>query len=162
MWAASLFGVSATEIGASVIDLEDVVGRSGRPLVDEVRSSPSWEARFAAIFGFLTRRQDGSKEPAADVAWAWEEIRRCEGALRIRDLAATIGWSERHFRRRFRDMTGLGPKASARIARFHRADRLISVGAAAVQVAGDCGFADQAHLSRELAALSRVPVAAGG
>ncbi|MCY1041701.1 helix-turn-helix domain-containing protein [Corallococcus sp. bb12-1] len=38
-----------------------------------------------------------------------------------RELARTLGVSERHLRRAFDDVLGMGPKAFARLVRFQRA-----------------------------------------
>jgi AraC-like DNA-binding protein len=162
MWAPHLLGVSVAEIGASVIDLEEVLGRRGEHLVDEVVSSGSWLERFGAIARFLVSRRGDSGSPPGDVVWAWEQIACRGGDVRVPQLAHSVGWSERQFRRRFQSTTGLGPKAAARIARFRHAERLAATGATSNHIAAACGYADQAHLSREVAALSRVPMPIDG
>src|SRR5438270_731471 len=128
MWAMALFSTSAAELGASIVDLDQVVGHSGRVFADEVLACRSWEGRLDAVTRFLVRRREANSPPAMDVAWAWREIRRLGGDIRVPDLAEAAGWSDRHFRRRFRLQTGLGPKAAARIARLGRAEHLMSKG----------------------------------
>jgi AraC-like DNA-binding protein len=69
----------------------------------------------------------------------------------VRELAARLGLSERHLRRRCTDALGYGPKTLDRILRFQRfralARRRRGVGLA--QLAAVAGYADQAHLTRE-------------
>jgi transcriptional regulator GlxA family with amidase domain len=58
---------------------------------------------------------------------------------------------------RFRDHVGLPPKAAARVIRLDRAvAALRSGGPRIAEVAAACGYADQAHLGRELRALGGI------
>ena len=90
-------------------------------------------------------------EPAGEVAWAWQRILETGGTVEVRDLAAEIGWSRRHFGERFRSELGLAPKVASRVIRFERARELLArpdrPGLA--DVAATCGYFDQAHLTRE-------------
>jgi AraC-like DNA-binding protein len=72
-------------------------------------------------------------------------------------VAARVALSERQLRRRFAAGTGLGPKAFARVARFQRALALARGGVALARVAADAGYADQAHLTREVRTLAGRP-----
>jgi transcriptional regulator GlxA family with amidase domain len=74
----------------------------------------------------------------------------------VGEVARELGWSHRRLIARFRDEVGLPPKLVARIARFERAHEAIVADAAAdlAAVAARCGYADQAHLSREVAAFA--------
>jgi transcriptional regulator GlxA family with amidase domain len=82
------------------------------------------------------------------------------GRLRVADVAARVGWSDRHLGDRFRAETGLSPKEAARVVRFDRARRLLAARVGAGRppelagLAADGGFADQAHLTREWRAFS--------
>jgi transcriptional regulator GlxA family with amidase domain len=73
--------------------------------------------------------------------------------------------SERQLLRRFLASVGYGPKTLQRVLRFRRFLRRLDVPGAHVDLAGlaaDCGFADQAHLTREcsrLAGLSPATIA---
>lgn len=50
----------------------------------------------------------------------------------------------------FRAQIGVTPKRAARVLRYERAARLLARGdLPVVQVAAMCGYADQAHLTRE-------------
>lgn len=73
------------------------------------------------------------------------------------DLASTLGVSERQFRRRCLDAVGYGPKTLHRILRFRRfVSRLDAAGTRMdlARVAAEAGYADQAHLTREIVRLS--------
>ena len=100
---------------------------------------------------------------APEVSWAWRELLREGGAIRVSELAAGTGWSERHLTGRFRAEIGLAPKAAARVIRFDRARKLLvrrlTVGGdyLLADLAADCGYFDQAHLAREFRALAGCP-----
>jgi transcriptional regulator GlxA family with amidase domain len=71
-------------------------------------------------------------------------------------LAGEVGWSRRHLTDRFTAEYGLGPKAMARVLRFERARWMIVRAAfpSLAAVAAECGYADQAHMTREWQALA--------
>ncbi|NLU71612.1 helix-turn-helix domain-containing protein [Streptomyces sp. HNM0575] len=73
-------------------------------------------------------------------------------------VAYEVGLSERQLRRHCLDAFGYGPKTLARVLRMQRALRLASSGMPAAGVAAAAGYADQAHLSREIKALAGAPL----
>jgi AraC-like DNA-binding protein len=64
-------------------------------------------------------------------------------------MARVAGTPERTLRREFTAAVGLPPKVVARIARVRRALAAIAGGQTLSAVASRCGFADQAHMTRE-------------
>lgn len=83
-------------------------------------------------------------------------------ALRVgSSVAATaeaLGWTERGLHRRCRDAFGYGPSVLRRILRFRMALRLAGHGLPFAATATRAGYADQAHLAREVRALAGVPL----
>lgn len=67
----------------------------------------------------------------------------------VQSIADEVGWSARHLTERFRCEYGLTPKLAARLMRFERSHRLVQAGMSIAQAAGRCGYADQAHLTRD-------------
>ena len=94
-----------------------------------------------------------SRPIRGELTHAWRRIQQSRGAVRVADLADEVGWSRRHLTERFTDEYGIGPKQAARIERFTRARSLLEAGSASADVAARCGYADQAHLTREFRAL---------
>ncbi|HZA16369.1 MAG TPA: helix-turn-helix domain-containing protein [Pseudonocardiaceae bacterium] len=72
--------------------------------------------------------------------------------------AAALGWTERTLHRRCRDVFGYGPSVLRRILRFRLALRVAGQGVSFVATAARAGYADQAHLAREVRALAGVPL----
>jgi AraC-like DNA-binding protein len=76
----------------------------------------------------------------------------------VTDAARRLGVSERQLHRLSLDAFGYGPKMLARILRFGRAVHLARAGTPLVEVAAVTGYADQAHLSRDVKALAGIPL----
>jgi len=93
---------------------------------------------------------------------AMEDLRRAlqgRAAMQadyVRDLPAHLGISERTLRRRCHQLFGYGPKTFLRILRFQRFIAFVQRAnhPSLAALASQCGYADQAHLSREVRALS--------
>ena len=126
-------------------------------LAARLREERAWEARFDLVESFLTRRLADSAPSPLELEWAWRELMRTGGRVRVRTLALELGWSPRRLIDRFRDHVGLAPKAAARVIRFNRAVGALSSGTPRIaEVAAACGYADQAHLARDIRALGGV------
>jgi AraC-like DNA-binding protein len=72
----------------------------------------------------------------------------------VREMARELGFSERHLHRRCLAVFGYGPKVLHRVLRFDEAMDLVYAGTAFAEAANLAGYADQAHLSREVKSLS--------
>lgn len=81
-------------------------------------------------------------------------LRTCD----VRSAAWEIGLSSRQLRRRCLDAFGYPPKVLQRVLRFDAALRLAWNGVPFASVASEAGYADQAHLAREVRALAGVPL----
>lgn len=152
----ALFGVPLDELGqhpGGVIDLAELgAGDWGGRL----GAARSWELRFALLDDLLTERlARRSADPAPEVTRAWRRLRSSHGSARISELVGESGLSHRAFVGRFRRQVGVAPKTAARILRYERATALLEAGTRSVaEVAALSGYADQAHLDREFAALA--------
>lgn len=103
---------------------------------------------IAAVEELLLRRRPNDFDVAVD--WAvWEIVRRPE-LVRIEALRRECGYSVRRFQEGFVAAVGIGPKRFARVRRLGRALAGLAKGDADLAgLALDCGYADQAHLTRE-------------
>lgn len=125
------------------------------------------DAVFPAV---AVRRLAEAADPIAALeAFALRRWRRPEramvavaaGARAGRPVAAVAdecGLSPRHLRRRCQSTFGYGPKTLARILRMQRALALARAGRPFAEVSATAGYADQAHLSRDVRALAGVPL----
>jgi AraC-like DNA-binding protein len=102
-----------------------------------------------------------ARAPSSDVAWAWGALERSHGKAPIGWICDRLGRSRRHLAVQFRDQVGLPPKIVARILRFDRAVSMLArPHANLVDVAFECGYYDQAHLSRDFRSFAGKPPAA--
>jgi AraC-like DNA-binding protein len=174
--ARALLGLPAGELADLDLPAEAVLGGVCAELRDRVRAAAAWAERFAVLDEILLRSagldRAGLDWAAAhpdvppEVSWAWHELLRAGGTVRVSELAAGTGWSGRHLTSRFRAEIGLTPKAAARVIRFDRARKLLvrrltgataEAGYRLADLAADCGYSDQAHLAREFRALAGCP-----
>jgi AraC-like DNA-binding protein len=65
-------------------------------------------------------------------------------------MADRLGLGTRALHRRCLPVFGYGPRRLARVLRLGRSLEAARAGAPLAQVAADCGYVDQAHLSREV------------
>ncbi|WP_432971791.1 helix-turn-helix domain-containing protein [Dactylosporangium sp. CA-233914] len=160
--ARALLGLPAGELAGADLDGADVLGPLAAELRERAALAASWPDRFRVVDELLTRRADAGGAPAPEVAFAWRRLCATGGAVSPAELAAQTGWSGRYLARRFGVEIGLSPKVAARVARFDRARRLLQDAAGAyplAELAVACGYYDQAHLTREFAALAGLPPA---
>lgn len=75
----------------------------------------------------------------------------------VSGIAGRTGLSERQLHRRCLDAFGYGAKTLARVLRMNRALDLARSGTPFAEAATHAGYADQAHLTREVKALAGVP-----
>ena len=154
--ARRLLGLPLHELANRTHALEELLPGVGT-LATCVRETQNWDERFDLIEAFLAERLADAPQAPRELDWAWRELVRTGGRVRVRTLAANLGWSPRRLIDRFRDHVGLPPKAAARVIRLDRAVSALRSGTPRVaEVAAACGYADQAHLGRELRELGGV------
>lgn len=149
--ARALLGLPAAGLAAAMVPLEELVGDQ---MYDEVAGAASWDQRFRALdrhlLALVTERHHG-QQIRSELLWAWARLEKTSGGVRVDRLADEIGWSRRHFSAQFGGEFGLGPKQAARVLRFQRARDLLlgPTRSRLTDVAATCGYADQAHLTRD-------------
>jgi AraC-like DNA-binding protein len=121
---------------------------AARPLAERVARDPArgllaWLAEAA---------RDGPADPLGARVHAL--ARR---ATPVAQMADQLGLSARQLHRRCLPVFGYGPRRLSRILRMTRALDRARAGLPLAEVAAVCGYADQAHLTRELAALAGAP-----
>jgi AraC-like DNA-binding protein len=145
----ALLGASPADLACCVMDLSDLWGRSAHGLIDRLKSAGTWRNRFAILDEVFSRALRPFTTPN-ELLWAWSRLAQARGSISIQGLADRIVWSRRHFSERFRREIGVTPKTAARIFRFEHSCLLMKRNPASVaQVAFDCGYHDQAHMTRE-------------
>jgi AraC-like DNA-binding protein len=146
-----LLPVPQDRLTGQILDLESVWQSWARSTSDRIASAPSAARGLEAFERALEALvPDVSLDPdvrAMDAAIA--ALRASGGNARIERLAHATGLGRRQFERRFAERVGLSPRLFGRIVRFQRAFRHLGAESGAA-IAARCGYADQAHLVREV------------
>ena len=156
-WAAyRLFQGAITEFAKEVVALEDIWDDADR-LTEQLSERPSWTQRFACVERILKEKFSTSQRRVRpEIRWAGNQLEAHGGCILIRQLAQTIGWSDRYFAKQFRAQIGMTPKAAARQIRFTQAQRLLNASEKQTlsEIALACGYSDQSHFTREFHSFS--------
>jgi AraC-like DNA-binding protein len=150
----AILGVASAEIASLVVNLSDIWGDRATDLIEKLGCADSWHKRFAVLDqAFTSKLKPISAQP--EIVWAWQRLAKSHGSVPVQQLADETGYGRRYFSERFRDTIGVSPKSAARVFRFERACRLIADKQLGLtHVAIECGYYDQAHLTREWSALA--------
>ncbi|MER6349420.1 helix-turn-helix domain-containing protein [Streptomyces sp. NPDC001595] len=151
--APALLGVPAHELRDRRVELTEL-----RPAA-EVRRL---RARVEAAADPATGLEAVAAELAADADPPDPLLRRLVAALDAgQPVAATadrLGLGARRLHRRSLTAFGYGPKTLARVLRLQRALALARAGVPYAETAARAGYADQAHLARDVKDLAGVPL----
>jgi AraC-like DNA-binding protein len=150
--ARLFFDMPMSEVAGRVVHFSDMVPREHRSIAERLASLPDWDARFDVIERLVTDRIGRARPLNAQAAWAYTQIVRSGGAIDIRSLTRTLGYSRTHLVTLFRDQIGFPPKLVARVIRFDRLMRHLRTGTPVTwaALAVEFGYYDQAHLVRDV------------
>ena len=155
--ARALLGVPAGELSCRTVGLDALLGARGELVAERLHGAATPAERFAILDEVLRRALAGARETCRPDVWrAWTLLARSDGRMRIGELAEAVGCSRRHLVNRFADDIGAPPKLAARLLRLEHARKRLG-SAPLARVAAECGYADQAHLSREFSELAGRP-----
>lgn len=142
----ALVGVPADEVLDLTPDLAQLwPAAEARVLTERVAADPG-----VAMLAWATRRLASLElDP-----WGSRVFGMAAGGLPVAVMADRLGLSARQFHRRCLPVFGYGPRRLARVLRLGRAIEQARTGAPLARVAADHGYVDQAHLSREMRALT--------
>ena len=137
-----LLGVPANELRDMTADLEALwPTRQAGVLSEQVAAQPE-----AALEAWVLRGLDGREQSGLGTV-VFELAARCAP---VEAMADNLGIGVRQLHRRCLALFGYGPKHLARVLRVGRTVAAVRSGLPLAEVAVTAGFADQAHLSREV------------
>jgi transcriptional regulator GlxA family with amidase domain len=154
--APGVLGPAVSELSEHDTPLADIWAAEAVTLSAQVSEAPAIDAKLAAAQTALARRLADAGPPEPSMAAATRWLAR-NPAGRIEDLARFLDMGGRRLHRRFVGAVGYGPKTYQRVLRLQRVMALAGGGqrpAGLAMLALDAGYADQAHMSRELRALT--------
>lgn len=154
--AYPFFGFPISELTESVTELDLIWGS----LVDEIRSQllelESRDERLLKLECLLLGQAKRSLEGNRLISFAVHQLQHSPQFLAIRDLANTIGITQKHLISQFERVVGLRPKSFARVCKFQKVVNLLEQQQEVewAAIASDCGYYDQAHFIHEFQAFS--------
>jgi len=154
---AAVLGAPPTEAVDAVLELGHFWGADARRAAEAMAEAPTPPARLDVLERWLLHRLDPRRAPDAVLDAALERLRLQPAGRTVARLAAELGTGPRQLTRLFRSRVGIGPKAFQRLSRFRWLLRRLPGASSEVdwaRLALAAGFSDQAHLCRELRALS--------
>jgi AraC-like DNA-binding protein len=158
--AADVLGVPLDALRDERPDLAELWGRPPtEALADALAAADRPEHALAeAVADRLTAsgRRVASVDPA--MRHVADALRDAREPAPVRGLADGMGLSERQLHRRCLAAFGYGPKTLHRVLRFQNALRRARAGDDLARVAHECGYADQAHMARDVSALSGITI----
>jgi AraC-like DNA-binding protein len=157
--APSLLGVPAAELLNRFVPLSAVWSMKDERFagVSDERSLAGRRSVLAeALLGALTSVAPFDQAVVASIRWL---ARHPHG--RVEQLSRWVGISSRQMQRRFAAAVGYGPKMFQSVLRFQR---LLNIAGGTgtrrpslAELAADAGYADQAHMTREVQRFSNCP-----
>lgn len=145
--ARNLVGCPVNELCDTVVDLSALWGRSASDLCDALASAPTPDVVMNRLEAALAARLVGFPDPSPAIRGAVSMLATGTPVGTVIDRTAA---SRSSLVRRFAEEVGLSPKRWAGLARFQRAVGILSAGHCDLaDVAVRCGYADQAHMTRE-------------
>ena len=148
--AFPFLGVTASCLADSHTDLKDLWGSAATELRERLCRATRPGERFLIAERFLTERlrRGVSRHPAVMAALGF--FASNGQTMSVREAAAHVGFSHRHFIKLFTEQVGLPPKVFCRLVRFQRALTIAQSGAFSwSDLAHECGYFDQSHLNHD-------------
>jgi AraC-like DNA-binding protein len=148
-----VLGVPARELLDQRVPLEQLWPRHrAREAAERIWQAPDPATALEAAAVALGRAP-ARRAPVPDAV-----LRGVRQRLPVTEIARRLALSERQLRRHCLDAFGYGPKTLDRVLRLGRALGEARAGVPFARVAATAGYADQAHLSREVRALAGLPL----
>jgi AraC-like DNA-binding protein len=163
--AFPFLGVLASELAGAHANLVDLWGPSAVQLRERLGCATTARERFRIAEGFLAKRLCRRVMRHSAVTTALGLFGPAGIDMSIREVAAHVEISQRHFIELFTSQVGLSPKLFCRLLRFQRAWTLVQQSGSVrcgrvqpehadcevdcAQLAVECGYFDQSHLIRD-------------
>jgi AraC-like DNA-binding protein len=144
-----------SELTGKVIPVDEIWGRHGEDLADEILKATNPEQRIVLIEKFLLSRLSRTEHEQV-LASCVDMIMNRHGNISIEELVSAQGISKRQIERIFTSGVGLSPKFMARIVRFNHTLQMIENKTFDnfTSVAFEVGFYDQAHFIKDFKELT--------
>jgi AraC-like DNA-binding protein len=155
--AAMWLGRPLTEIVGREVPMTEFWGSTADRIADRIGAASSARDKLRVLQELLGAEAPKVKHPRQEATMIFRFLGSDASAerLKIQALRERLGVSERTLRRQCDELFGYGPKTLDRILRFQRFQALARTDAdeGLALLALSAGYADQAHLTREVQSL---------
>ena len=148
---AALLSLHGDELTDKHASLADVWGREALLVHESLCEAQTARAKFEILERAMLQRLQASRLVHPAVSFAVRRMQTDPAPVRVATLRAATGYSARRFHTLFRDHIGLGPKVFSRIVRMRMLVENIarSTHVDWADLAAQCGYYDQAHLTHD-------------
>lgn len=160
--AARWLGLPMSELVGARVALRDFWGARAGEIARRIGDAASTAERMNALEAALCRLASGYERPPPDMGFVFNTLKTESAGPGMSVILERLGVGPRTLRRRCQEAFGYGPKTLDRILRFQRFLGLArhARGPRLAALAFEAGYADQAHLTREVRRLSGLSPAA--
>lgn len=147
-----LFNIPGKELLNLEVDLQQILMKGDAEMLQEkMIFATNFQKRLQALIDYLTKKVGTGSELDRRMQAGLEDIFRHRGQKDIGLIANQLGVSIRQIQRQFRQHLGMPPKLLSRIVRFQSSFQQSAKNPALslTGLAYHCGYADQAHFTRE-------------
>ena len=155
--ARAFFGIPLDSIKERVVALSQVIGDVATRFLAEFQDAATLRARLERIENLLIRRIRTRERHSLSSLVSHMIAHR--GQISAKELGHQTGFQERRLRRWFRAHVGIAPQTLCRIFRFRAALENLRQDTSLpwAQIALECGYCDQAHMSRDFRRFTDLP-----
>jgi AraC-like DNA-binding protein len=154
--ASNWLGFPMSEIVGTRVPLSEFWGARARTIAASIGDASSTAERMQILEAALGELACDIEAPAPDMGFVFNALKSDSGGRGLSVILERLDVSSRTLRRRCHAAFGYGPKTLERILRFQRFLRVAGAeaGDTLAGLAFEAGYADQAHLTREVRSLS--------
>jgi AraC-like DNA-binding protein len=150
-----LFNLPASTLSNQNIEISDLLGREGKQLEERVLSSKDSSERIAIISNYIEKKMRSICLVDRTIIHSVQAIVSQKGIVNIPYLADSYCISQRHFERRFKNLTGFSPKLFSRIVRFEECvAKALSKNYSLTELTYESGYYDQSHMIKDFKAFA--------
>jgi AraC-like DNA-binding protein len=146
----TLFGLNASELTNSNVDLNYLMPGGKFDLEEQLLNEQRLELRLALINDFLLNLSGSKSFDYSKIAFATKELKTNTGANALTDLQKELNMTERSLQRLFESQAGISPRMFKRVWQFHVAFQQLNQQqfSKLSDIAYEHGFSDQSHFVR--------------
>lgn len=144
-----LFQLPSSDFTSQQVSLPTLLGWEGALLEEQISEAMNIADRIALLSDFFVAKLSIAQTMNSPMLDAVKEVKACQGKVNIKAMADAYCLSQKQFKRRFHELTGLNPKMYARITRFESVVQQYEPGMSHTQLALANGYFDQAHFIHE-------------